>query len=204
MMETFILATNNPKKLKEMQRILSPLGVSVQTAKQAGVCLDDVEETGTTFEENAALKARAAFKRTGKPCIADDSGLMVDALNGEPGVYSARYSGENATDKTNVEKLLFKLQSIPKKKRTARFVTTIFCILPSGEELVVNGECHGEIGTSPVGESGFGYDPVFFKKDGNSLENAKSFAQLSPEEKDSVSHRGKALRKLKEELQKYL
>ena len=104
-MDTFIIATNNEKKLLELNRILNPMGITSQTARQAGICLDNIEETGTTFEENARIKARAAFILTGKPSIADDSGLMVDALNGAPGVYTARYSGENATDKSNIEKL---------------------------------------------------------------------------------------------------
>lgn len=197
-METFIIATNNPKKLKELERILNPMGITAQTAKQAGVSLDDVEETGTTFEENAKLKARAAFKRTGKPCIADDSGLIVDALNGAPGVYSARYSGKDSTDKKNIDKLLLEMKDVPREKRTARFMCVICCILPSGREITVCGSCEGYIADKAIGSGGFGYDPVFLTKDG------LSYGEMTSEEKDKISHRGNAIRKLKVELKKYI
>ena len=129
-------------------------------AKELGVTLEDVEETGKTFIENARIKAKAAYERTGMPCIADDSGLMVDALNGEPGVYSARYSGEGATDKKNIEKLLSKMEGVPLAQRTAKFVCAIYCILGNGKQLISYGECVGRIGFEPIGEGGFGYDPV--------------------------------------------
>ena len=194
---TFIIATNNAKKLLELWRILNPLGIRALSAKEAGVSLGEVEETGETFEENARLKARAALDKTGMPALADDSGLMVDALNGEPGVYSARYGGEGATDAQKNEKLLKNMENVPKGKRTARFVSAICCLFPDGREIMVRGECEGSIAYAPRGEGGFGYDPVF-------LVGERSYAQLTPEEKDAVSHRGQALRKLSEELKKVL
>lgn len=194
---TFIIATNNQKKLVELSRILNPLGIQALSAREAGVCLDEVEETGTTFEENARLKAQAALQKTGMPAVADDSGLMVDALNGEPGVYSARYGGEGATDAQKNEKLLKNLEAVPGEARTARFVSAVCCLFPDGREIMVRGECEGSIAYAPRGEGGFGYDPVF-------LVGERSYAELSPSEKDAVSHRGKALRGLAEELKKIL
>lgn len=196
-MKTFVIASNNPKKVNELNRILNPIGITAKTAKEMGVSLDDVEETGTTFVENARLKARAANKRTGLPCIADDSGLMVDALNGAPGVYSARYSGEGANDEKNNQKLLKEMENVPVTQRTAKFVCVICCVLDDGKEIVAHGECVGRIGYQPVGEGGFGYDPLFLTQDG------RSYAQLTPEEKDKISHRGNAVRILKEQLEKY-
>lgn len=192
----FIIATNNPKKLIELERILKPLGIDAVSAKEAGVVLDDVEETGTTFAENAFLKANAAYKKTGMPSVADDSGLSVDALNGRPGVYSARYAGENATDKDRYTKLLGEMKDIPEDERTAHFTSAICCILSDGSKIEVEGRCDGRIAFEPSGDGGFGYDPVF-------LYGERSYAQLTAEEKDKVSHRGKSLRKLQEELQKH-
>ncbi len=192
----FIIATNNPKKLIELERILKPLGIDAVSAKEAGVVLDDVEETGTTFAENAFLKANAAYKKTGMPSVADDSGLSVDALNGRPGVYSARYAGENATDKDRYTKLLGEMKDIPEDERTAHFTSAICCILSDGSKIEVEGRCDGRIAFEPSGDGGFGYDPVF-------LYGESSYAQLTAEEKDKVSHRGKSLRKLQEELQKH-
>lgn len=194
---TFIIATNNEKKLVELSRILNPLGIRALSAKEAGVSLEEVEETGKTFEENARLKAQAALQKTGMPAVADDSGLMVDALNGEPGVYSARYGGEGATDTQKNEKLLKNMENVPQEKRTARFVSAVCCLFPDGREIMVRGECEGSIAYAPKGEGGFGYDPIF-------LVGERSYAELTPEEKDAVSHRGRALRKLSEELQKVL
>lgn len=196
-METFIIASNNPKKIKELERILNPLGITAKTAKQAGFTLDEVEETGTTFQENARLKALAAFKSTGMPSVADDSGLMVDALGGRPGVYSARYGGEGASDLDKIHKLLGELKDVPMEKRTASFASAICCILQDGTMLEVFGTCGGKIAFEPFGEGGFGYDPVFL------VDSGKSYARLSAEEKDAVSHRGNALRALKAELEKY-
>lgn len=192
----FIIASNNPKKLKELERILNPLGINAVTAKQEGITLDEVEETGTTFAENAFLKAQAAFKKTGLPSVADDSGLSVDALDGRPGVYTARYGGENATDEDRYLKLLDELKEVPDDKRSAHFTSAICCILSDGTVIEAEGICEGKIAFAPCGNGGFGYDPVFMFGD-------KSYAQLSSEEKDLVSHRGKALRKLKAELEKY-
>ena len=194
-MKKFIIATNNAKKLAELDRILNPLGINAVTARDAGVDLGDVEETGTTFEENALIKAMSAFEKSGLPAIADDSGLMVDALDGRPGVYTARYGGEGLSDKERYMNLLDEMKDIPKDKRTARFVSAICCVLSKDEVITVRGECVGEIAFEPSGEGGFGYDPIF-------LYEVKSFALLTPEEKDSISHRGKALRLLREELLK--
>lgn len=193
----FLIATHNMKKRAELERILSPLGISVLTADEAGVNLTDVEETGTTFEENAELKAVSGCNESGMPCIADDSGLMVDALDGEPGVYSARYAGEHGNDDKNNEKLLHNLRNTAKDDRTAKFVSCVCCAFPDGRELIVRGECHGIIGYDKKGSNGFGYDPLFYVGE-------KSFAELNAQEKDKISHRGNALRKLCEELPKYL
>lgn len=193
----FIIATHNLKKRDELQRILAPLSIEVLTAEEAGVELTDVEETGVTFEENARLKAVSGCQESKMPCIADDSGLEVDALNGEPGVYSARYAGEHGNDGKNIEKLLFNLKDVPEEKRTARFVSSVCCVFPDGRELTVRGTCEGKIAFEPQGNGGFGYDPVF-------LYDGKSFGTFTAEEKDKVSHRGNALRKLAEELPKYL
>lgn len=193
----FLIATHNMKKRDELQRILSPLGVHVLTADEAGVDLTDVEETGTTFEENALLKARSGCKDGKMPCIADDSGLCVDALDGAPGVYSARFAGEHGNDDKNNEKLLSLLSDVPPEKRTARFVSTVACVFPDGRELVVRGECEGKIGYEKRGENGFGYDPLFYVGE-------RTFAEFTPEEKDAVSHRGNALRALCKALPAYL
>lgn len=193
----FLIATHNLKKRDELQRILSPLGITVLTADEAGVDLTDVEETGTTFEENALLKARSGAKEGNMPCIADDSGLCVDALDGAPGVYSARFAGEHGNDPKNNQKLLDLLKDVPKEERTARFVSAVACVFPDGRELTVRGTCEGLIGYAPKGENGFGYDPLFYRGE-------RTFAEFSAAEKDAVSHRGNALRKLTEELPKYL
>lgn len=193
----FLIATHNMKKRDELQRILSPLGVHVLTADEAGVDLTDVEETGTTFEENALLKARSGCKEGKMPCIADDSGLCVDALDGAPGVYSARFAGEHGNDDKNNQKLLSLLSDVPPEKRTARFVSTVACVFPDGRELVVRGECEGKIGYEKRGKNGFGYDPLFYVGE-------RTFAEFTPEEKDAVSHRGNALRALVKALPAYL
>ena len=157
----FILATNNMKKLAEMQRILSPLGINVVTAKMLGVTLEDVEEDGETFEDNAKLKARAACKEMNMPAIADDSGLCVDYLNGAPGIFSARFAGEHGNDEKNNDLLLEKLDGVPLEKRTAHYVCAICCTFPDGREIVVRGECSGVIGFERDGNEGFGYAPLF-------------------------------------------
>lgn len=193
----FIMATNNAHKVIELSRILLPLGIEVVSAKDAGITLDDVEETGTTFAENAFLKANSAYKKTGMSVVADDSGLCVDALDGRPGVYSARYGGEGATDSEKNAKLLDELRNVDDANRTAHFTSAICCILEDGTRIDVEGICNGKISFEPHGKGGFGYDPIFICGD-------KCYAELSGEEKDAISHRGIALRKLKTELEKYL
>ena len=194
---TFLIATQNEKKLRELERILHPLGITVQNPAQAGIDLGDVEETGKTFEENARIKAVAAMEKSGLPSIADDSGLEVSALGNAPGIYSARYAGENASDRDRIEKLLFELKDVPEGARQARFVCAVCCVFPNGEELTVRDTCEGKIAFAPQGGGGFGYDPVF-------LSGGASFSELSDGEKDKISHRGKALRRLQAELKDYL
>lgn len=193
----FIIATHNMKKRAEMERILSPLGIEALTAEMAGITLTDVPETGETFEENAVLKAESGCRESGMPCIADDSGLAVDFLGGAPGVYSARYSGVHGNDEANIQKLLKNLEDVPEEKRTARFVCTVCVCFPDGRKFTVCGKCEGKIGFEKHGDGGFGYDPVF-------MVGEKSFAELSAQEKDKISHRGNALRKLAKVLPDYL
>lgn len=195
---TFILASNNENKLAELRRILLPLGLNVISAKEATAGELEVEETGETFEENARLKAMAFMEETGLAAIGDDSGLMVDALDGAPGIYSARYAGEGASNDARIAKLLDNLKGVPEEKRAAKVVSAICCVFPDGREVTVRGECHGRIGFAPVGENGFGYDPVFISESG------KTFAQLTSAEKDKISHRGNALRKLRAALEEIL
>lgn len=193
----FILATNNMKKLAEMQRILSPLGINVVTAKMLGTELPEVEENGTTFEENAMTKAKHACQFMNMPAIADDSGLCVDYLNGAPGIYSARFSGSHGNDEANNDLLLEKLEGVPMEQRTAYYVCAICCVFPDGREITVRGECHGQIGFERDGSEGFGYDPLF-------IINGRAFGRYTAEEKDKISHRGNALRLLTKELEKIL
>ena len=190
-----VLASKNEKKLKEMDEILSALGIEVISEAQAGVDVD-VEETGTTFEENSLLKARAVMEASGLPAIADDSGLCVDALNGAPGVYSARYGGLD-DDVARYRLLLENLRGAG--TRAAHFHTSVVCCFPNGDVLEAEGDCHGTIAYAPQGENGFGYDPVFFVP-----EMRKTFGQLTPEEKNAISHRGVALRAFGEKLKEYM
>ncbi len=193
----FIIATNNAKKLVEMERILAPLGIEAVSARDAGVVLDEVDETGTTFSENAFIKANAAFEKTGMPAVADDSGICVDALGGRPGIFSARYCPELCvTDDDRTQRILDELEGVPEGERGAHYTCAICCILPDGSKIEIEETCEGSIGYSFIGDGGFGYDPIF-------IQGSKTFAQLTAEEKDRVSHRGKALRKLKAELEKY-
>ncbi|MBQ3093669.1 MAG: XTP/dITP diphosphatase [Clostridia bacterium] len=193
----YIVATHNNKKLKELSRILVPLGIEAVTDRDLGLSLTEVEETGSTFEENAYLKAASACKESGLPAIADDSGLCVDALDGAPGLYSARFAGEGASDAEKIAKLLDVMRDVPAEQRTARFVSVICCAYPDGETLYARGECEGVIAFEPKGEGGFGYDPVFLVGD-------KSFAEFTAEEKDAVSHRGNSLRAMSEILKNHL
>ena len=189
-----ILASNNKKKLRELEEILSDMDVELLSQREAG-CDFEVEETGTTFAENAYLKAKAVADATGLAAVADDSGLMVEALNGEPGVYSARYApgGHEASDKEKYEYLLSKLVNV--EHRAAKFVSSICCILPDGSIIRTEGECRGEILREPAGEGGFGYDPVFMPQGYD-----RSMAELGTDVKNRISHRANALREFKKKL----
>lgn len=193
----YIIATHNMKKRDELQRILEPLGIRVLLAEEAGVELTDVEETGTTFEENAILKAESGCKESGMPCIADDSGLAVDYLDGAPGVYSARYAGEHGDDDANNAKLFKALEGVDPEKRGAAYVSVACCVYPDGTKLIARGECRGTIGYELIGNGGFGYDPMFYPVEYN---GEKTMAQLTAEEKDAISHRGKSVRMLAEQI----
>ena len=196
MAERFVLATHNPGKLAEMKAILSGLGVEVISPAEAGIEVD-VEETGATFAENAMLKAKAVCAAAGLPAIADDSGLCVDALNGGPGVYSARYGGEELDDRGRCMLLLNSMRG--QSTRVAHFACAVACVFPNGDTLEAEGRCDGAIAFAPLGEGGFGYDPVFLIPG-----KGKTFGQLSPEEKSAISHRGKALAAFSEKLGTYL
>ena len=193
----FIIASKNRKKIAELERILNPLGITAVNEDDLNISIPDVDETGETFAQNAFLKAESACKVSGLPAIADDSGLCVDALDGAPGIYSARFSGDDATDDKNNGLLIEKLKNVEMKDRTAKFCSAISVVFPNGDEVKCFGECKGYIGFEPSGNGGFGYDPYFYVGE-------KSFAQLSAEEKDAISHRGNALRELKVKLKEYL
>lgn len=192
----FVLATHNPGKLKEMSAILGTLGVEVVSPADLGLTVD-VEETGETFAENAMLKAKAVCGLAGLPAIADDSGLCVDALNGGPGVYSARYGGEELDDRGRYMLLLNSMRGA--SSRSAHFETAVACAFPNGETLTAAGRCDGAIAFAPMGTGGFGYDPVFLVP-----EQVKTFGQMTEEEKAALSHRGKALRAFAAGLEAYL
>lgn len=188
----FAVATNNQKKLKEIQRILDSFGIVAKTLKELDIAVE-IEENGTTFEENALIKAKTIAQLSGLPTISDDSGLEVDALGGKPGVYTARFAGENATDDENIDKLLESLEGVQKADRTARFVSAVCLYMPDGRNTVCRGTCEGWIGFERIGDGGFGYDPVF-------MVDETSYSQMTAEEKDAISHRGSALRQLKEKI----
>ncbi len=191
MSHKLLLATRNQGKIVEFRRILDALapGAIELVGLDQFPDLHDVDETGTTFEENALLKAREMSEATGLPAIADDSGLCVDALNGDPGIFSARWAGEHGNDQANLEKVLRQLIDVPDNERGAYFICVAALYLPDGRTFCQEGRFHGRILHAPVGENGFGYDPIF-QPDGLDI----SSAEMSPEEKDAVSHRGKALR----------
>ena len=191
-----ILASNNKGKLREMRELLSGLGIEVLSQREAGFDIE-VEETGTTFEENSYLKASAITAMSGLPAVADDSGLMVDYLGGEPGVYSARYTGNH--EDSDVDRYMFLLKKMEGvEDRRAKFVSAVCCTFPNGDIIRTRGECHGNILHAPVGEHGFGYDPIF------GPEGRKgSMAELTDEEKNAISHRGKAVREFIEKLRDY-
>ena len=192
----FVLATHNPGKLREMGEILRDLGVEVVSPAALGIPVD-VEETGTTFLENALLKAKAICRAANLPAIADDSGLCVDALNGAPGVYSARYGGEGLDDRGRCMLLLNSLRGAT--TRAAHFSCAVACAFPNGDTLTAEGRCDGFIAYAPLGDGGFGYDPVFLLPGAG-----KTFGQLSQEEKSAVSHRGKALKEFAGKLETHL
>ena len=190
-----VLASKNPKKLLELQAILSAQGIEVVLESQVGIDVD-VEETGTTFEENAFLKAHAVMEASGLPAVADDSGLCVDALNGAPGVYSARYGGPGLDDVGRYRLLLENMRG--QLDRRCRFVSAICCCFPNGDRVEARGECPGTLAYAPKGSDGFGYDPIFFLP-----ERKKTFAELTAEEKNAISHRGRALAQFREKLEVY-
>ena len=192
-----IAATQNVHKIKEMEAITKKFGMEIISQKEVGLGAVDIVEDGDSFEENSAIKAKTICRMTGKPAIADDSGLAVDVLNGAPGIYSARYAGEDADDSKNNAKLLNALRDVPAAERTGKYVSVITLAFPDGRTLVARGECTGKLLFSPRGEGGFGYDPLFVP-DGSD----KTFAQMSEEEKNKISHRAKALSGLKELLEK--
>ena len=192
-MDTYVIATNNAHKLHEIRDILENDRRKFVSMKEAGIATDP-EETGTTFEENALIKARAACKASGLPALADDSGLEVDALNGEPGIRSARYC--EGSDADRVVYLLKKMENIPAENRGAQFVSAIACVYPDGTEFAVRGICRGVILTENRGEGGFGYDPVFFVP-----EEGETFASMPQERKNAISHRANSLKLTREELE---
>ena len=191
-----IFATGNENKMKEIREILGALPLEILSMKEAGVSADIVED-GKTFEENALIKARAICKLAGEMVLADDSGLEIDYLNKEPGIYSARYMGEDTSYHIKNKSLIDRLEGVPDEKRTARVVCAIAAVFPDGKELVVRGTVEGIIGYEEKGENGFGYDPIFYLP-----ERGCTTAELPPEEKNSISHRGNALRLMKDLLER--
>lgn len=193
-----VFATGNAGKVKEVQAILADMGLEVLTMKEAGISLD-IEENGTTYEENALIKAREVAKYTDAIVMADDSGIEIEHLDNGPGIFSARFLGEDTSYRIKNNYIIEQLAGVPDEKRTARYVCAIATVLPDGRELTTRGVFEGRIGYEEVGENGFGYDPIFFVP-----KFGKTTAQLSPEEKNQVSHRGLALEAMKVELKKYL
>lgn len=190
-MKEVIIATKNPGKAREFEHIFAPRGIEVKTLLDYSE-MEDVEETGATFEENATLKAEAVSKQLNKMVIGDDSGLIVDALEGRPGIYSARYAGEEPKDdQKNLEKVLNELQGVSEENRTARFYCALAVALPGNETITVSGTCEGRILEEQRGTNGFGYDPVFYVP-----EKGRAMAELSSDEKNKISHRANALKKL--------
>lgn len=194
-MSRLIFATGNQGKMREIRMIMEGTGYEILSMKEAGACID-AEENGETFEENALIKARAAAKLLpGDIVLADDSGLVVDALGGEPGIYSARYLGTETPYSVKNANIIERLEGVPDEKRTARFVCAIAAVLPDGREKVVRGVIEGRIGYAERGEHGFGYDPIFYVP-----ELGCTTAEIPEEEKNEISHRGRALRLMREEL----
>ena len=197
MKDKIIFATGNEGKMREVRAILADLGMEILSMKEAGISLE-IAEDGETFADNARIKARAVHGATGALVLADDSGLEVDFLDGAPGVYSARWMGEDTSYTVKNQAILDRLEGVPEEKRTARFRCAIAAVFPDGTEAVTEGTIEGIIGYAALGEGGFGYDPIFFLPD-----RGVSTAQLSPEEKNALSHRGKALRKMKEQIRRW-
>uniref|UniRef100_UPI004056563F XTP/dITP diphosphatase n=1 Tax=Acetatifactor sp. TaxID=1872090 RepID=UPI004056563F len=197
MSKKIVFATGNAGKVKEIRMIMEDTGMEVLSMKEAGISVD-VDEDGATYEENALLKARAVAACTDAIVMADDSGLEIDYLNKEPGVYSARYMGEDTSYRIKNANLIERLAGVPDEQRTACFVCAIAAVLPDGREITTRATIEGRIGYEEKGENGFGYDPIFFVP-----EFGKTTAELTEEEKNKVSHRGKALELMKEELKKY-
>ena len=193
-----IFATGNQGKLREVRAIVADLGIEVESMKDAGIDVDIVED-GKTFAENALIKARTVCKACGEVTMSDDSGLEIDALGGEPGIYSARYMGEDTSYHIKNMNLVERLEGVPDEKRTARFVCAIACVFPDGRELTCRETFEGRIGYEEKGENGFGYDPIFYVP-----EKGCYSAELSPEEKNAISHRGKALRAMRAKLEEVL
>ncbi len=191
------LASKNKHKISEFKRILAPLGIELISEDQLDKPLSEVEEIGSTFEENAYLKAISALNETGLPSIADDSGLCVDYLDGAPGIYSARFAGEPVDNDKNNIKLLNLLDNVPDEERTAHFMCSIVCVFPTGDKITATGKCEGYIARTPMGKNGFGYDPLFVSEVG-------CFGEISDNEKDSVSHRGRALKDFAEKIVNYI
>ena len=188
-----IIATNNQGKVREFKQMLEPLGYEPVSLKDEGIVID-VDEDGETFAENAHIKAQAVYDLCHCPVLADDSGLEIDFLNGAPGIYSARYAGEDATDKDRCDKILSELEGVDIPLRTARFACALYCIIDDETEYSVLGTFNGFIGTEPMGDNGFGYDPIFM------VDEDTSVAMLTDEEKNKISHRAEAMRKLAEAL----
>jgi len=196
MSKTLILASKNVGKVKEFKEILEPLGFDIVSMKDAGINIE-IDETGTTFEENSRIKAEAVMKIAGLPVIADDSGICCDALGGGPGVYSARYGGEGLTDQDRTQELLKSMRGAGSRK--CQFVAVITCCMPDGTYITARGVCEGTVSYAPIGTDGFGYDPIFFVP-----EYKKTFAQMTAEEKNAVSHRGKALKEFYKKMENYI
>ena len=197
-MERIIFATGTPGKMKEIRMILEDLGVPVVSMKEAGIEAEIIED-GQSFEENAVIKAKAVMELTGEPVLADDSGLEIDYLDGAPGIYSARYMGEDTSYDIKNTAILRQMDGVPDEKRTARFVCAIACAFPDGAVLTSRGVMEGIIGYEIKGENGFGYDPIFYLP-----ECGCTSAEITPKQKNELSHRGKALRQMREQIAAYL
>lgn len=197
-MKKFVLASGNEHKLIEIKKILKEFGIGIVTMSEVGLGELEIIEDGETFEENSFIKAKEVMERTGLPTVADDSGLMVNYLDGAPGVYSARFAGEAVTYEDNNDKLLKVLKDVPENERGAKFVTVMTLLFPSGDRIVARGEIDGKILKQRKGEKGFGYDPLFYVE-----EYGKTFAEMSLKLKNKISHRGKALVSLKDQLEEY-